>query len=408
MRENLISESSISYSPEQLEELIAFVGPVDLPTLASNYKSTPEKFRRQLTGYIVLSACRGQSAEQISRSLKDHDIFICGDNISFLLSTWNDLQQFSPEELRDMKQSGEAESGGYGEKDEAEVNVRLELVDRPSSIGRQVKSQEDYWRFVNLNGDEDVFDIEKARDLCEERHKTLRMVPTGADRENQLLYETEDGRFVLVFSSANLDATPPPWLDRELSPQEASLWFIVQNLLLPEPLKPVPIRDPSEDPSSRLNPGWKPSKRGHLPKNATVEEKTQILKDYMDKHPKATAEQAYRATGIPVGTIRNHFVWKAVKAGEKAKKPTTSISTTSILRKEVPFTREIEQARGDPRQVNPASEVDAIDLWEYIESQYVDDSDGDRKARYYRLTRDEQMQELRAYAQENGLASSKE
>ena len=74
MPENLISESSVSYSPEQLEELIAFVGPVDLPTLASNYKSKPEKFRRQLAGYILLSACRGQSAEQICQSLKDHDI----------------------------------------------------------------------------------------------------------------------------------------------------------------------------------------------------------------------------------------------------------------------------------------------------------------------------------------------
>ncbi len=131
------------------------------------------------------------------------------------------------------------------ETDVSDIAIRLKLVDKPSRIRRQRKSQEDYWRFTDLNGHEDVFDI-----------ATAQAVVAGG---NQLLCTTDAGRFVLVFSSADLDATTPPWLDRELSPHDASLWFVLQELPLPEPLKPVPVRDPSDDPSSRLNLGWKPS-----------------------------------------------------------------------------------------------------------------------------------------------------
>ena len=217
-------------------------------------------------------------------------------------------------------QGSEDEPCEFGEKDDSDIAIRLELADKPSCIRRQLKRQEDYWRFVNLNGDEDVFDIEKARDLAEERYKTVRAVPTDVDRGNQFLYETEDGRFVLVFSSANLDATPPPCLDRELSPQEASLWFIVQDLPLPEPLKPVPIRDPSEDPSSRLNPGWKPSNGRLLPKDATQEERTQRLREYLAQHPNAKSEQVSRATGIPVSHREEPLCLESPRAKKEANK----------------------------------------------------------------------------------------
>ena len=118
---------------------------------------------------------------------------------------------------------------------------------------------------MNLSGDEDVFDIE-----------TVRAVYAVG---NQLLYDTEDGRFVLVFSSADLDVSPPPWLDRELSPHDASLWFILQDLPPPAPLKPVPVPvcDPSQDLSSRLNPGWVPPPVESPPLDASDETTPKVL-----------------------------------------------------------------------------------------------------------------------------------
>ena len=135
---------------QQLEELIAFVQPDDLPTLAASFKSSPEKFRCQLAAYIILEACRGLTPAQISQHLDAQEIRIHRDNISFLLATWDDLQRFSPEVLRTMRQEGEDERGES--HDDSDIAIRLELAVKrvhqsPEEIPRRLLTvRESQWR----------------------------------------------------------------------------------------------------------------------------------------------------------------------------------------------------------------------------------------------------------------------
>jgi len=134
------------------------------------------------------------------------------------------------------------------------------MCDGPSFLRRPRKSPEDYWEFVNLAGESDVFDVDKAGDLWIGRCVEGRDGAVCCDREDELLYRTLDGRYVLVYwDDSSLGGPPKPWPERELSPEDASLWFMLNQHEIPAPLKPVPFRDPAQDPSSRLNREWKPS-----------------------------------------------------------------------------------------------------------------------------------------------------
>ena len=134
------------------------------------------------------------------------------------------------------------------------------MCDGPSFLRRPRKSSEDYWEFVNLAGEIDVFDVAKAGYPWFGRRIEGPDGVVCCDREDELLYPTSDGRHVLVYwDDSSLGGPPKPWPDRELSPEDASLWFMLGQHEIPAPLKPVPLRDPAQDPSSRLNREWTPS-----------------------------------------------------------------------------------------------------------------------------------------------------
>jgi hypothetical protein len=141
-----------------------------------------------------------------------------------------------------------------------------------SFLRRPRKSSEDYWQFVNLAGEIEVFDIATASYPWFGRRIGPKGLPAEGciegsdgvvcDRRDELLYLTSDGRYVLVYCDrSSLGDAAKPWPDRELSPSDASLWFMLSEHELPAPLKPVPLRDPAQDPS-RLNRSWTPCPDG--------------------------------------------------------------------------------------------------------------------------------------------------
>ena len=101
-----------------------------------------------------------------------------------------------------------------------------------------------------------------------------RGVIVPSDREDELLYRISEKRYVLVywiFIDPEIVGPPWfPWADRELTPEDASLWCVLNEIDPPAPLKRVPLRDPAKDPSSRLNRDWKPQDAGqHKPADAS-------------------------------------------------------------------------------------------------------------------------------------------
>ena len=203
--------------------------------------------------------------------------------------------------------------------------------EEPSFLRRPRKSPEDYWAFINLNGEIDVFDHTRAgkpwigrcfrgqdEDAgCERDDEIAYYVRRPGDEagnwigrslkskdenrfgelKDQLVHRTADARFVLIFLVYSEPGEPlNPFLFRELSPEDASLWFILNEHELPESLKPVPRRDPATDPSSRLNREWKPPNGGLL-KSADVNQDsergdigTRATVEPMSKPPEAPAD----------------------------------------------------------------------------------------------------------------------
>ena len=49
-----------------------------------------------------------------------------------------------------------------------------------------------------------------------------------------------------------------PWPARELSAEDAALWHMLSDYKLLDSLQPVDLRDPTNDPTSRLNREWQP------------------------------------------------------------------------------------------------------------------------------------------------------
>jgi hypothetical protein len=153
------------------------------------------------------------------------------------------------------------------------------------------KSQRGWWEFVNLENKPEAFyepdnlgywDGTAVRvrlphlepqpegaplDYLAGGPLTERDVIIPVDRRDERLYRIpgnkrdESGlRHVLVYwDDRSPGGTQVPPVNRELSPEDAALWFQL-NLMVPlPPLEAVPIRDPSQDPTSRLNRDWQPS-----------------------------------------------------------------------------------------------------------------------------------------------------
>ncbi len=134
------------------------------------------------------------------------------------------------------------------------------------------QSDDDYYEFINLDFETEVFDAAKSTT----RKKWLGKHPwigRYSRSDDEVLFLIPRKRFVLVFMFDRYEdydgtedsiKTPPPWIDRELSREDASLWLRLSRHVPPKWLKPVPRRDPSQDPSSRLNREWQPPMVGTL------------------------------------------------------------------------------------------------------------------------------------------------
>jgi hypothetical protein len=138
----------------------------------------------------------------------------------------------------------------------------------------QIASPKGWIDFVNLEGGKESFYAPDAG----KPYGGTRVPDCDAvvpwDGDDELLYPISDNRYVLVYwDDSSLGGSPKPWINRELLPEEASLWFMLNRMKPPPPLKPVPIRDPSEDPESRLNREWQPTKAlAELPDLVTLDQ----------------------------------------------------------------------------------------------------------------------------------------
>ena len=122
------------------------------------------------------------------------------------------------------------------------------------------KSPDDYYEYIDLDGKPRVFDFAGVK-------KEGEGLWVGRDeRRDEVLCLIPDQRFVLMFAFDRYEdyggtedsiKTPPDWIDRELSQEDAALWFRLNRHDPPKWLEPVPIRDPSQDPASRLNREWR-------------------------------------------------------------------------------------------------------------------------------------------------------
>jgi hypothetical protein len=152
------------------------------------------------------------------------------------------------------------------------------------------KSQKGLWEFVNLKnkteafyepdslGYEDGEAVGVRLPFAEPQPKGApqdfmaggplaeRDVVVPGDRRDERLYRIPDCesvvggiRYVLVYwDDRSLGGARIPPVNRELCPDDASLWYELNLKAPPPPLIPVPIRDPSKDPTSRLNRDWLP------------------------------------------------------------------------------------------------------------------------------------------------------
>ena len=129
-------------------------------------------------------------------------------------------------------------------------------------LDRPRRPQRDSWNFINLDDIWESFHLADAEGPVHGKLVEGRGVIVPSDREDELLYRISEKRYVLVywiFIDPEIVGPPWfPWADRELSAEDASLWFGINEIDPPAPLKRVPLRDPAKDPSSRLNRDWKP------------------------------------------------------------------------------------------------------------------------------------------------------
>lgn len=191
-----------------------------------------------------------------------------------------------------------------------------ELGARSSFQTRPDKDPDDYFEFINLQGEDECFDIEEPI----ERDRLWYSRP-DTPCDDEVLFGIEANRWVLVYGQLpgeEDDGSP----NRELSAADASRWFQINRHGLPESLKPVPLRDPSGDASSRLSREWEPQDAGLL-KSADASQEFERGDDdpreaaeRMSKPPEAPprAKEKRRVEKEPLEWEREaHEMWKLGK-----------------------------------------------------------------------------------------------
>jgi hypothetical protein len=149
------------------------------------------------------------------------------------------------------------------------------------------KDPDDYFPFIDLAGDDAVFDVERV----------VRVWFGSEGRDGELLYQIQGNRYVLVFLCSDSEKPTQGGIDRELSSRDAAVWLQVNRHVLPEPIAPVPLSDPTPDRLARLCRQWKPQ-GPELPeatRSSQEEDRKKFASDMADDHSRKLAATSTEA-----------------------------------------------------------------------------------------------------------------
>jgi hypothetical protein len=137
------------------------------------------------------------------------------------------------------------------DEDDAAVSTLASMPRKPA---------DDYWEFTNLQEETKLIDPDKLGHPLAARRRR-------ADGSWEYLEEynypfLEEARSILVLLPSHPEGIPLPreipWPPRELDEADNARWHMLSEYPLPVGLRPVPVKDYCQDPSSRLNRDWKP------------------------------------------------------------------------------------------------------------------------------------------------------
>ena len=232
--------------------------------LTEEYQAKREGYYLKLVAYIILASIVGRSTKEIQRELKDNSIMWSYNNVDEMIFRWRAaLAQGWPDDLGE-RLSGIAAAG------------RGSLRDRRNDV-----------ECTLLDGRKKAISLDK---LVEPSYGSLDTSP------DEVLYRSQYGEWILVSESINWVTGEHSIEAKELTPAQAHTWFWKNQIDLPDSLEGI---DPHD-----MDPGEKKAS------DLTPEEKNERVRNYLDKHSRATSAEIATKTGIPEQTVRCTLAWK--------------------------------------------------------------------------------------------------
>jgi hypothetical protein len=138
------------------------------------------------------------------------------------------------------------------------------VSDIPPSLNRPTVDYDDFVEFVDLDGACELFDLSESVGVKPFGDENVWYGRDLATRGDEVLYRTDEGRWVLVFvilPSYQDDPGPHP-LNRELTAVQAARWLRLNRHGLPKGLRSASLGDEDERAAgqARLDRDWTPSK----------------------------------------------------------------------------------------------------------------------------------------------------
>ena len=131
---------------------------------------------------------------------------------------------------------------------------------RPRLHGHTEDDRRHVYDFFSLAGELEAFDLMESFPNLEADDKSAYYGWEGTDRENQILYRTVEGRWVLLFVIMEVGEQDVSPVDRELTPRQAAWWLRQNGETQPRGLPPAPSTyDDSADRKTgqaRLDRAW--------------------------------------------------------------------------------------------------------------------------------------------------------
>ena len=307
--------------------------------LTEEYQAKREGYYLKLVAYIILASIVGRSTKEIQRELKDNSIMWSYNNVDEMIFRWRAaLAQGWPDDLRE-RLSGISAAG------------RGSLRDRRNDV-----------ECTLLDGRKKAISLDK---LVEPSYGSVDASP------DEVLYRSQYGEWILVSDEA-----------RELTPIQAHAWFWKNQIDLPDSLQGIDPHDmdPSEKKASDLAPA----------------EKNERVRNYLDKHPRATSAEIATKTGVPEQTVRRTLAWKT--------RPTKG--KVEPQRKECQLTDKILAAKENVKAIDPSTLVEELDERESVQRRFIEHASPKQRADYFKMEQDEQDNELFLFASNKGLDTS--